>query len=140
MSASQKRAWKFFFTGLTIGFLLSLTIYFIDKYYFDNAAKFSSTVENFYAALFKQKEDELKIKEQELEAQYEAAKKELYQKLTYSRKKPDLEVVEEDSSQVDFLDPNFQDSGMETVDTVIKLKPRNTPVREKEEPEVKEIQ
>ena len=132
MSASQKRAWKFFFTGLAIGFLLSLTIYFIDKYYFNNAAKFSSTVENIYATLFKQKEDELKIKEQELEAQYEAAKKELYKKLTYTRKELVHEIVEEDSNQVDLFDPNFQDPGQETIDTVIKLKPKNTPVKEKE--------
>lgn len=136
MSALHKKVWRFFFMGLVVGFLLSLTIYFIDKYYFDDAVKFSSTVENFYAALFKQKEDELKIKEQELEAQYEAAKKELYKKLTHTRKAPEPEIVEEDSNQIDFSDHEFQNSEPEEIDTIIKLIPKNTPVKEKEEPEI----
>jgi len=136
MSALHKKVWKFFFMGLAVGFLLSLTIYFIDKYYFNDAVKFSSTVENFYATLFKQKENELKIKEQELEAQYEEAKKELQKKLTQSRPKIEPEVIEVDSNQVDFSDPDFQNSEPEAIDTVIKLKPKNTPVKEKEEPEI----
>ena len=50
-SNENTKNWLFFSIGLLVGFVLSFSIYFVDKYVFNEKIHFSQTVEHLYAPL-----------------------------------------------------------------------------------------
>lgn len=50
-SNENTKNWLFFCIGLLVGFVLSFSIYFVDKYVFNEKIHFSQTVEHLYAPL-----------------------------------------------------------------------------------------
>lgn len=50
-ASSTKKNWLFFAVGLLVGFILSFSIYFCDKYLFHEKIHFSSTIDHLYEPL-----------------------------------------------------------------------------------------
>lgn len=120
MESSHKRQWTFFGIGLLVGFLLSLTIYFIDKYWFNDTVKFASTIDRIYGNLFQEQEVKIQLKEAEIRQEYEAKQRLLEKQTLKLRQQPQVvaEVVEIDSNEIDFADPNFRMDNSEKQDSI----------------------
>ncbi|MCQ2287362.1 MAG: hypothetical protein MJZ76_10910 [Bacteroidales bacterium] len=61
--SSSKKNWLFFAVGLLVGFVLSFSIYFCDRYLFNDKIHFSSTIDHLYSPIIGEPEEVEVVKE-----------------------------------------------------------------------------